>query len=128
MALDALVRKAVAIADKVTGSLQVEVLHQAWIGSNDDASAKYATAVALEAIVTEGAKPRRTNAGEVVMTKARIALLAPVEPNGTTGRLEPLDPRDVLTLPSGTSGPVVDTDGGLVDPGTGRTYFMQAWI
>jgi hypothetical protein len=128
MGLDAIVRKGVAIANKATASLQATVQHEAWIGQNVYAAPLYAAAVSRPALVEEGSRPRRTSTGEVLMTRAHVTFLKPIEPNGAADRVEPIDPRDRITLPSGTTGLIVDMDGMPVDPESGRSFLYGVWL
>lgn len=40
----------------------------------------------------------------------------------------PIDPRDVIILPDGTTGPIVNITGPPVDPGTNYVYFHEVWL
>lgn len=93
------------------GLLTGTVTHEAWIGSDEYNKPTYDDPVDLEAMYQEGSGQVRTRDGEVIATRACILLLGTVAPNGTTGRREPIDPRDKLTLPSGYTGPIVDNVG-----------------
>jgi hypothetical protein len=53
--------------------------------------------------------------------------LTPVAANGTTGRREPIDPRDRLTLPDGAVGNILAVEG-LGDPDTNHNYFYQVYL
>jgi hypothetical protein len=131
MGLADIVRAGVATANKITGGsagLQVPVTHEAWIGQDGYAAKLYAAPVTRTALVEEGARPRRTSTGEVLLTRAHITFLAPIEANGAAGRLEPIDPRDRFTLPSGVTGPIVDFDGMPVDVSTGRSFLSGIWL
>lgn len=110
---------AVAAADQATAGLglQVEVSHEAWIGQDGYAKPQYDDPVPLSALVQEGTNQVRTLAGETITTKACLSFLRPLTPNGATGRREPIDPRDRITLPSGYTGPIVDNAGALVHQG-----------
>jgi hypothetical protein len=125
-----LVRNAVALANSLTADLQVNVSHKAWTGDDDTGKPTYATAITRKAIVSDSSKRIKRDDGEEIVARTYIAFLEPIAPRtpSVSGRHDPLDERDQLTLPDGRSGPIVDTDGGLVDPSTGRTYFHQVWL
>jgi hypothetical protein len=122
MALDSLLRKGVALANRVTASLQVEVSHSAWIGSDSYDKPAFALPVPYDAIVERGKKAVRTTTGEEIVPRYVITFLRPIERNGTAGRDEPIDPRDLLTLPDGTSGKILQLPDGVLDPATNAPY------
>ncbi len=122
MGLDSIIRSGVALANKLTTSAQVFVLHEAWIGHGDNLPL-YAQAVRYGAVVESGPKPFRTAQGEVIIVKAIISIIQPVQPvGGVDGRDEPIDARDRFTLADGSVGAPVMGAGGVVDPLTGRPY------
>jgi len=123
MGLDATIRSAVALANRVTASLQVSVSHAPWTGPGADGTGAWGTATARQAIVDDSYRQHRLPTGEIVSCAAKLTFVQPIDANGATGRREPLDPRDVFTLPNGHTGPVVDIPSGPLDPTTGRPYF-----
>jgi len=127
MGLGDLVRSGLQIADQVTQDLQPEVLHEAWIGQDGYGNAAYAAAVARPAIVEQRLHQRVTSSGRLVLVQAYVAFIRPIPPNGAAGRKEPVDPRDRLTLPDGSTGPIVDQSG-LVDASTTRPFYAEVWI
>lgn len=127
MAFDDLVRTGVSLANDLTGSLQTTVTHEAWTGMDELGDETYAGPVTLNAIVNQRQRERRTNTGETIMTRAEITILETITPNGAAGRVEPIDNRDRITLPDGTTGPIVDTEG-ILDPDTNRPYFARVWL
>lgn len=129
MALDAVIRGAVAAVKTQLSSIQVNVTHEAWIGHQDGhAQPAFAPPVLLPAMVQEGANTRRLPTGEVITARACISFLFPVAPNGAPGRREPIDPRDRITLPSGLTGPLVESPGAAIDPTTNRPYISVFWL
>jgi hypothetical protein len=113
--------------DKTTRSLQATILHEAWTGSDDAGAKSYGPPIARRAIVDQQVHEHRTKSGELVSTQASITFLEPIAPNGAPGRTEPVDENDVITLPDGSTGPIVDISG-FVDAGTNMPYFSQVWI
>jgi hypothetical protein len=129
MALADVIRGGVAGLNTQLATLQVNVTHEAWIGHADGfGGPMFAPPVALLALVQEGTNQKRTPTGETITTRACVSFLQPVPPNGATGRREPIDPRDRITLPSGLTGPLVENPGAMVDPSTGRPYISVFWL
>jgi hypothetical protein len=110
---------AVAAANQATVSLglQVDVSHEAWIGQDDYGKATFDDPVTLSALVQEGTNQIRRTDGSVITTRACISFLYPITHNGASGRREPIDPRDRITLPSGYTGPIVENVGAIVHTG-----------
>jgi hypothetical protein len=122
---------AIAAADAAMEGLGLlgYVTHEAWIGQDGDGKPVYAVAVSRKAIVQEGSTPfRRGSDGETITTRACISFREAVEPNGATGRHEPIDPRDRITLASGLTGPIVSDGGAVVNPTTGARSQNTVWL
>jgi hypothetical protein len=127
MDLAKIVRSAVKTADAATASLQVDVTHYAWLGQSGYGDITYASPVTLPALVDQRLSEVRTASGELVNTKAHITFIRVVPPSGGAGRNEPIDARDKIVLPDGTTGPIVATSG-LVDPSTARPYVLEVFL
>lgn len=124
MGLDSVILNGVALANRVTGSLQATVQHAAWTGNQADATGSYAAAVDRQALVEFKQRLRRLPTGQEVMQQATVTFIQPVPANGAAERREPIDPRDVITLPNGYTGPILDVSG-VVDPGTDAPYMLS---
>lgn len=127
MGLADVVRSGVALADTVTTDLQAAVTHKAWTGRDVDRKPTYAAGVSRLAIVERRQRLIRTATGEQILSRHRIAFLRPIAANGAATRREPIDPRDVLTLPDGDTGPILEVTG-VVDPSTGAPYYAEVWL
>jgi len=127
MSLDTIVRSAVSIANSVTSDLQCDVTLEAWTGSSVHGAPTYATAVTIPAIVEMKNRLVKAVNGELVMSKARVTFVRPVTANGATGRREPIDPRDRITLPDSETGPILDVDG-LFDSSTNAPYMLSVFL
>lgn len=127
MALADVLRAGIAIADKVTKSVQVDVVVEAYLRQNGWGEREYADPITLKAVVDLGYKQRLTTSGRIVPTKAWVGFLVQVPPNGAEGRNEPIDQRDRLTLPGGVTGEIVESSG-ITDPSTSRPFFCEVWI
>jgi hypothetical protein len=128
MPLDSIVRKAVAIADKVTASLQPVITISAWIGQSSDGRGgqTFALPVSVHVIVEYGGKIIDTQ-GREIQTFAHLTFPRPLTPNGSPGRQEPIDPRDKITLMSGQTNPIVKIEG-FADPSISRPFMTEVWL
>lgn len=121
MGLADIVRSGVAIAKDVTSDLQVNITHEAWISNDAYGGPTYAAATTLPAIVEREQRLIRDMNGEEIMSRTKITILQPITANGSTGRREPIDPRDRI-IPSGDiTGPILSVEG-IVDPNTNAPY------
>jgi hypothetical protein len=111
------------VADGMTESLQGAATIAYWTGQDGDRKASYATAVPLPAICEQKMRALRTKQGDTIVVGATVIIPRPLTAQGATGRKEPIDPRDRITLPNGYTAPIVTTDG-LIDSGTGLPYFL----
>jgi hypothetical protein len=123
------IRSAVELGNTLSAEVQVDVIHEAWIGGDGYGKPVYAAPVIRKALVQEGTNQhRRMPSGDVITARAAVTFLDPVPPNGTPGRREPIDPRDRITLPSGLTGPIVEAQGGMIDPSTNAPYISSFWL
>lgn len=127
MDLAKIVRKGVAIADKSSNSLQPQVSIERWLGSDEFGKDSYDSPLLVDALIVQKQQPHFMDNGESVSTKAYIAILRPLPPLEIERRIDPIDAKDKVTLPDGTTGPIVDATG-FVDKGTGRPFFSEIWI
>ncbi len=123
-----ILRKGVGILDKQTKSLTVSVQHYRWVRTDPNGDDHYdSTVLAHQAIVDESPNVKYTKGGVTVPVAATILILRPFAALVATGRINPVDPRDMFKLPSGLSGQVLETPG-VTDPGTGYQYFSEVRI
>lgn len=142
MGLTDILVSAVAIADGVTSDIQVAVAHEPWKGSTASGGPEFGDAVNLSGILEVKQRMVKLRTGDLVMSRANITFLSPIAASGmdsldqlhpeltedgATGRREPIDPRDKLTLPDGTTGPILDTEG-LMNPKTNSPFFLQVFL
>jgi len=127
--LAASIAGAVEAARASTESLQVNVVHEAWVGQDAlGAPSPFASPILRKCFVQEGAFHVKRADGQIITTKARLGFVGPVEPNGAPGRQEPIDPRDVFTLPSGLKAKAVEVPGAMTNPLTGQPYVRTVWL
>ncbi len=130
MGLGSIVRSAYRTAHQVTGGtdgLQVDVAHYAWTSQDGYGKPTYASAKTYPAIVTRTQRLIRTQTGHEVMSRASLEFLQLPKANGASNRTEPIDTRDKLVLPDGTTGPILDVNG-LLDPTTEHPFGVTVWI
>lgn len=131
MGFDAVIRGGIATLDSVTKSLQATVTIFPWLGQDGFGKPILAaTGVAYKAIVEYDPAPDRGANGVTLVVKAKVMILQPIPPttpNANMARLNPIDNRDKVVLPNGTTGPIVGTPG-VVDPTTNRPYFAEILI
>lgn len=127
MAFDDLVRSGVALADSLTAPLQGTVTHEAWTATTALGEKTFAAGVGRKAIIELKTRERQTSDGRTILTTAKITFLRPIAAHGGAGRKEPIDSRDRLTLPDGSTDPVADVDA-LIDPDTGRGYYATVYL
>lgn len=121
MGLGGLVRKAVALADVLTGGadgLQATVSHYAWLSQDETGKPTYRTAVARTALVTYETRQVRLLGGTVVQTRATILFPRPVV----------IDERDKILLPDGTTGPIYMRADGVADVSTGKGFYSEVML
>lgn len=128
MSLANIVRSGVAIANKVTGSLQGTVTIRQWVAQDAFGTATYGKTLRIPAIVEQGEKQFNTESGTSITVKATVTFLQPVPVNGAKDRVEPIDGRDILTLPDGTTGPTLVGAPMIVDPASSKPYFQIVGI
>lgn len=128
MSLRSIVRNAVSIADRVTAPLQATIQHSAWTGQDEFGDVTYTDPISRDCIVEYKIRDKlQSSSGRVIQSQALVTIIRPIDPNGAAGRVEPIDPRDLIVLPNGHSGPIIDIEG-VVDPMTNSPYMYQVWI
>lgn len=120
MSLAAAIRSAVTAANAVTADLHEEVTHERFVEASDG----YGTPEFDPVPVTRSAMVQRregvlqTADGREVRFRAVITFLAPVA----------VDLRDRITLADGYTGPILQPQGGLLDPDTGQPFMRTVHL
>lgn len=128
MSLMDVIRKAPAIADKVTKALQPVVTYERADPLPDSYSTEnYLPAVSLRALVEWKQMQERTSTGVMTVTRPIITFLNVAEVAAATGGLG-FNTNDRLTLSDGTTGPIRMLDGALLDSGTNRPILTQVML
>ncbi len=135
MALSDVVRTAIGIADNLTKSFQVEVKHYAWIGTNMKSEFEYDPEFVVRKALSQKKRARqRFEATSEISQVTILTFIGPIAEHGAANRQEPIDPRDKIILPDGTTGPLSDIgrrselQGGLDDPTTNQPYMFQVTV
>ena len=125
MSLRDVIVSAVATANKSTADLQPTVTLERMI-TNQYGPAGYEPAVQLKAIVDWKQRQVRTPAGVLSVSRASILFLdTPALLAATAG--EGINDEDRITLPDGTTGPILDM-GGFIDAGTGHPFATEVFL
>lgn len=129
MGLDTVIRKVVAVAHRVTAALRADVTHQRWTGTIDAYAQPTYSSVTLSAIVERKQRLVRTFDGQERMSIGKLTFTEPLTAyaSSVTARHNPIDERDLFTLPDGIVSTVLRVDG-LVDPSTEAPYMLEVWL
>lgn len=130
MAYTDIIRNGIALIDRQTKVLQATVTLKAWIGQDGAGTDLYASPVTLKALVDRAQKTTFGPAGQVIVVQCTVMFLAPIAPttpNAGQQRINPVDPRDVVTLDDGFSGPIVKV-GGFEDAGKTRPFYNEVML
>lgn len=122
-----ILKNAIATANSITGGvggLQSVITVEAWTGLNGYGKATYASAVNVNAVVERKQQWIRSREGREVLSRARISILEPMTSVTADSRSNPIDLRDRITLPDGTTGPILDVQG-PIDPDTSAPFFLE---
>lgn len=128
MGLADILRGGIAIADNATKDVQGAVTWRAWTGQNWKGEDTYADPVSIRAVIDQTRKRRYSAGGQMITVVASLTILETVPPNGTVTvppRQEPIDTRDMITLPDGTTGPIIQGPGAVYDPGAGGPFLNE---
>lgn len=130
MGFSNLVRKGVALTNKITDDLQVDVTHKRWTGTGTGGEDVIDGGVTLSALVEFKTKRLGRTGGQQYNTaveeiqQAVITIIGPITDLVATGRTNPIDSRDQFILPDGSSGPILHVEG-INDPKTGSPYMYE---
>lgn len=128
MGFDALIRGLLLDADSITESLNdATVLHWPWLSRDVEGSGVYPNAgIPLRCLVEfkQRMLPNPSRPQEMISQVAVLTFVRPIAPNGAAGRREPIDNRDLFTLPNGYLAGVIAVDG-FIDAGTHAPYLLS---
>lgn len=118
------VRLGVKLADSFTKDGQATITHEAYIGQDKFGKPIYATATHPRCVVSYKTRMIMSTSGQLITAISTLTFTTLPASNGASGRREPVDPRDRITLPDGFTGPIVYISGPL-DPETGKGYILS---
>lgn len=114
------------IANSLTPGVQSICVLEQFIGSGPSGDFEYDDPINVNAVVDYTNKVS-IREGQIVTVSATITVLERIEPNLAVTdppRKNPIDPRDKLTLPDGSTGSIISVPGAVNNPKTG-TGFIQ---
>lgn len=120
-------QSSVKVMSKIFDSVKGDVVFRAWVGQTGGGEDKFADPVTLRGVIAVNQEVTRTSEGQLAVTLATIEFLDPIPdtaPMPGQERKQPIDPRDSLVLPDGSTAPIIKV-GGPLDPSTSRG-FVQA--
>ncbi len=127
MGLDDIFRDGVALMNTTLADLQGDITIAPWTGHDFNVKPTYAAAVTYPAIINRTQRVLRGKDGQTFNISASVQLLQPVTATVATGRQNPIDPRDKVTLPNGDSWPILRI-GGVDDPSTSAPYAAEIFL
>jgi hypothetical protein len=121
--LGAVIASAFEAARAATESLQVEVTHKALVSQSSTGEKVYGGPVVRLALVQEGKRIVTTLEGKTVPIRAIVTFFPPSD------REEPpaIGPHDLIVLPSGNSGPIVQIKDTLA-AALGSVFVRTVWL
>lgn len=126
MSLLDVLRSGVAIADSVTKPLQCIVQYERAMGNDGYGGATFAPAVPMHAICDWRQQQLRTGQGELSVSRVSVMFLD-VKEVATATSGEGIGDDDKITLPDGTTGPILDM-AGFIDAGTGQPLATEVFL
>lgn len=100
------------------------ITHEAWIGQDKFGKPTYASATNPRCVVSNKLRTIVSTSGQLITAMSTLTFTTLPLSNGATGRREPIDPRDRITLSDEFTGPIVYV-GGPIDPETGKGYILS---
>jgi hypothetical protein len=131
MSLLDVLRSGVLIADSVTKPLQPEVGFRHFVSVDGEGAKTFnppltAPPATIQAIVDWKQKHLRTSEGELTVSRASVMFLNVEEVKRVTNN-QGVSDEDIIILPDGTTGPIIDM-GGFIDAGTGQPFATEVFL
>jgi hypothetical protein len=125
MGLDAVVRKSIQLAKRVTSDLLVTVTHEPWIGNDLYGQPQFAASEDRQAFVDYRQRKFTSEGGTETVQAVVVTFVDPFDAQGADGRQEPVDTRDRITLPNGRTARIIEVRGAAIDPTTNLPYMVE---
>lgn len=122
-----ILRLGIKIADSLTKGVQSYAVLEPWLEQSVHGDDVYGLPVPIQCIVDRTNKMIE-HGGEQITVGATLTVIGDIQPNGATGRREPIDPRDRITLPDGFTGPVISSPNSVIDPSTNRGFIHEIML
>jgi len=124
-------RTGVAVADSVTKPLQATVQFRHFVSADGEGARTYSPAanlpaLSLAAVVDWKQKHLRTATGELSVSRASVLFLNVAALAAATSG-QGIDDKDVIVLPDGTTGPILDMTG-FIDAVTGHPIATEVFL
>lgn len=131
MGLGSVVRGVIPVIKEVIGGqdgLMDDITIRYWESDGDLAGGgSYSEPVEFQAVVERKQEQVKDFDGQTVMSQHYLGFIEALPPHGGDDRDEPIDPRDLITLSDGSTGPILKTDG-LMDQQTSGPYIFEVWL
>jgi hypothetical protein len=132
--LDDIVRGAVSLVNSITSSLQVQVTLRRWKGDDMNGTPDYFDPETYTAVVEKKNQATKTKVtGQKVpqetLAKTYVVFVQPIPATAATPmpRRQPIDENDLIILPDGDTGPILNISG-VLDPDTNACYASEVWL
>ena len=125
--LSDILRNGVKTVNGVTKSAQTKIVLHRWISQTYDGTPAYAAPLTMTAVVEYKSEARQSSTGQIRIARSYVIILDPLPALGIANRSEPLDDRDLITLPNMMTGPIIESYG-VVDPKTQLPYCHEIWM
>lgn len=128
MDLTSLVSGAINIANQMTASLQVTISLKRWRGQTGSGEPLYPKTETYTVLLQRENHRMTSPEGQIITVNAtKITFLQPLEADGTAGRKEPLDPRDLVIFPDKSEHQVIDVKE-FINASTNAPFLSEAWV
>lgn len=119
MGLGTAIRKLVGVANSLTSDMQPTVIHESYTGETGSGDHTFAAPVHRPAIVNWERRQVRTAEGELTVSRASVTFLDPTVI---------VNDQDRITLPDGTTGPILDMSGPYVESSATLPVLTQVFL
>lgn len=127
-----LISDLIEVANEIVGDFDLlsSITHLAYLPltQSETGGRQYAQPVTLHGVIDDRQRLITDSKGNTITAMSTITFLELIPPNGSPGRREPIDLGDILILPSGFTGPIIEVPGSTIDPETGRGFITTVML